>query len=180
MSMEIEAISEWLNNREIKHSLDKEENLIYFGAGGAVQTAHYIRVVENGEFFIYQIQLVQDNGYLNVDKEHKSLLPLLQYLMRENYIKKFGSWEYNYENGDIRFSIEIPFESDGYLTENQFNRICSLTFFDVDNIAQNILKILETGEMPIEEDILEIFSKKLKSLKQSLNQPTEDDEEDGI
>lgn len=147
MAFRLEDISRWLDEDNTKHQYIKEKELIVFGAEGHVQTGHFIRSKEDGELLDYQVQLRVNDENLTVPQDHKHILVLLKYLLRQNYITKFGCWEYDYTDGDIRFLVEIPFE-DATMTQKQFKRITSLMFGNVDTMMGNILKILQNGEMP--------------------------------
>ncbi len=152
MKTGLKTISRWLDEDKTNHHMDEEKNLIVFGATGDVQTGHFIRLREDGDLFVYQIQMrEEDNSNKQIPANHKHILELLKYLLRENYNTKFGCWEYDYNDGDIRYSIEIPLE-DAEMTQKQFERITSLAYRNVDTMMSNINKLLETGEIPENDD----------------------------
>ncbi len=142
MGMSLETISKWLDEDDTKHHHDQEKEVIIFGAKGDVQTIHFIRLREEGELFDYQVQIRVDDENLVVPSDHTNINKLLQYLLHKNYVTKFGCWEYDYTDGDIRFSVEIPLE-DGSLTQKQFNRITSMMYTNVDTMCKEILDLLE-------------------------------------
>lgn len=174
MAMNLKTISEWLDEEETRHQLIEEKDLIVFGAQGDVQTSHWIRLKEDGDMFNYQIQLRKgdENYMVPNDVSDDKLLVLLKYLMYENYTTKFGCWEYDHTDGDIRFAIEIPLE-DGELTKKQFERIFSLSVGNVDTMMAKIETVLETGEFPEEED----SSDKLMALLERLKDSIDDEDE---
>lgn len=160
MAMDLKIISNWLKEDDTKHHLDEDEGLIVFGAQADVQAAHFIRLRESGELFVYQVQIRKDDENFVVSQDHQHINVFLKYLLHENYTTKFGCWEYDYTDGDIRYSVEIPLE-DGEITQKQFKRIISMMFSNVDTMASNILKVLETGEMPDKESGEEMLKKLL-------------------
>lgn len=164
MAMNLQTISRWLDEEDTNHHYDEEKGLIVFGAKGDVQTSHWIRLKEDGEMFSYQVQLRVGDENFSVPKGHKNELVLLQYLLHENYTTKFGCWEYDYTDGDIRFSVEIPLE-DSELTKKQFERINSLTRGNVDTVMGKIESVLETGEIPDDSESTDDLLKKLLLLK---------------
>lgn len=195
MAMDLQTISGWLDEDGVNHQVIEDKDLIVFGAKGDVQTSHWIRLKEDGEMFSYQVQLRVDDDNYAVPTGHKNELILLRYFLHENYTTKFGCWEYDYNDGDIRFSVEIPLE-DGKITQNQFKRICSLTFGNVDTMMSKVQDILETGEIPEDDDSSEDLLRKLlergggdlagllgddsNSSKSSKSSKTDFDDDDGI
>lgn len=162
MAESLSRISQWLNEDDTKHHFDKEKGLIAFGTKGDVQTGHFIRIKEEGKMFTWQVQLQVDDGNFSVPEDHKHILVLLKYLLHENYTTKFGCWEYDSEDGDIRYAVEIPLE-DAKMTQEQFKRICSLMFSNVDTMMNKVLQICETGEVPKEEDRMAKLAEQLKA-----------------
>lgn len=189
MAFTLEAVSQWLNEENIKHSLDTEREVISFTIAGNVRTEHFIRAIEDGELFHYSIQILDDKlSYLTIVKDHPHIVTVLQYILMQNYKIKFGVWEYNYNDGDIRFCIEVPLE-DAQMTQKQFKRIFSMAYDSADTMARNIVKILENGKFP-EDDSSEDLMRKLlllKALMEGKNGSSEDsgsksnsDDDDGI
>ncbi len=164
MSTNLKTISKWLDERELKHSYDKEREVITFGIKDNVQTYHFIRLLEDGDMFSYQIQLIDDNMMVQIPQNHQYIDTILKYLLKKNHSIKFGCWEYNFEDGDIRYAIEIPLE-DADMTERQFERVLTLSINDVDLMFKGVLDILKTGEMPEEKDESFEMLKKLALLE---------------
>ena len=152
MAITLNEISRWLEEDDTKHQVKEEKDLIVFGAQGDVKTAHFIKLRENGDMFKYEIQMLdEEQNMFKVDKNHQYIQTILEYLLYENYNTKFGCWEYDYNDGDLKYTIEIPLE-DATMTQKQLKRISSLAFGDVDTMFNNITKILKTGEMPEDDD----------------------------
>lgn len=160
MAMDLSTISKWLDDDNTKHELREDKDLIVFGAEANIQTGHFIRLIENGEMFNYQVQIRANDKNLAVPYDHPHIDVLLKYLLHKNYTTKFGSWEYDYTDGDLRFSVEIPLE-DGEITQKQFKRISFLMFRNVDTMGKEILAILETGELPEDDTSSDDLLKKL-------------------
>ncbi len=78
---------------------------------------HYaIYLRENGEL----IQFNNSIGSSDIGGVEKSVL--LEALLHNNAETKFGTWEYDKEQDEIEYTVEIPLE-DNTLTEKQFKRI---------------------------------------------------------
>lgn len=111
------------------------------------------------------------------DHEHSGIvLPHLLYL---NYKTKFGTWEYDPIDGEIRLAVEIPLE-DALMTESQFKRIFEFVVTNVDTYYNEINKILETGELPKDDNDIEdlLMQMLLKVIKDKKTDSSND--EDGI
>ena len=178
MSVTLEQIAKYLNNAELKYQHDEEKELIFLASGdeGSVYT-HFIRAKEDGDIFEWQMQILDDTRDIIDIKDHKHTGKVLSHLLFLNYKTKFGTWEFNPKDGDIRLAVEIPLE-DALITEKQFNRIMSLMLVDAAKHADEILHILKTGESPkdnSEAEILAMFEELLEQLKD-----TSFDDNDGI
>lgn len=84
------------------------------------KNSYIIYLQENGEMFQINngIGTISDLGY-PADQVRASLL-------NHNSETKFGTWEVDAEDGQIKHTVEIPLE-DNTLTEKQFKRIIGLS-----------------------------------------------------
>jgi len=106
MAVTLKEISEWLKNDDTKHKPNEEKDLIYFGAHGDVQTAHFIKLIEDGNIFQYEIQMMdEEQNMFEIDKNHQYIQTILEYLLYKNYNTKFGCWEYDYTDGDLKYGV---------------------------------------------------------------------------
>jgi len=176
MAVTLEEISEWLEQQEYNFGLE-EDKIVLITSGEDSQSLHRIRAKDDGRIFEWNMVIVDETTALKV-KEHKHLQTLLVYLLQMNYTTKFGTWEYDPTDGEIAFNIEIPLE-DAVMTFKQFERICSMTM-NTETQTNNIKKILETGEMPKddEDERLAILEELLaKLMTQAAEEETAADEE---
>ena len=156
MAVTLQEISGWLDNIGIKHKLDEEK--IFFGAGDEENTqGYFIRAQENGDIFDAQMQILDENrDFVSLEgQEHAA--KVLEHILYLNYTTKFGTWEYDPRDGDIRLAVEIPLE-DATMTEKQFNRICGLLIKEGTNAAKDIKQILKTGEIPKKDDETDVVA----------------------
>ena len=176
MAVTLKEISGWLDQLELKYDL-KDDKIIFFSGDESSTQMHVIKAREEGSIFEWSMGIVNDeqDGVFKV-KEHKHLSTLLAYLLQVNYQTKFGTWEYDPKDGEITLNVEIPLE-DAKMTFKQFKRICSLTL-DTDEYTDNIKKILETGEMPKNEE--DEMMQMLKALLVMAEKELEAETEDGI
>ena len=119
------------------------------------------------------------SGMFDVSMDHEHIQLLLPQLLYANYQTKFGTWEYDPSDGDIRFAIEIPLE-DAHMTQKQFRRIMSGVSTALK--AQKKFKtIIKTGEVPEDDsdEAAEMLKKLMAMLKESKTGKSSDDE-DGI
>ena len=81
--------------------------------------SYVIYLRENGEL----IQFISGMGSSNIGGVSKS--NLLEALLHHNSETKFGAWDYDKNDDQINYTVEIPLE-DNTLTEKQFKRIVKI------------------------------------------------------
>jgi len=151
MAMSIKEISAVLDEIDFNHKLDEEDDLIYSAGGNSENTlAFFIRARENGELFDMLARLLDDNRDQIDAKGSAHTNVLMSYLLLRNYQTKFGTWEFDSEDGTISFAVEIPLE-DNNLTKKQLKRIVNL-MMSAGEEAGNIKHILAHGKLPLEGD----------------------------
>ena len=179
MAVQLEEIAGFLDNAELKYKHDEEKELILLISSDEDSTySHFIRAKEDGDIFEWQMQILDDNMEALDIKDHKYVGKVLSHLLFLNYKTKFGTWEFNPNNGDIRLTVEIPLE-DALMTEKQFKRIMSLMFSDADEHADQISHILKTGEIPEENSDAKILAM-LDQMLAQIQESETDDDNDGI
>lgn len=181
MAVTLEEIKGWLDAKELNYKeAEQHDSAVHLafsndGFDGYVK----IELEEDGELIqVYCNEWVADDELLKV-KDHKYQLLVLQYLLDKNYREKFGTWELDPTDGEVRFAVEIPLE-DNTLTEKQFNRIMYRAF-NTQEEFEVIHKILETGEIPEDEEAG--TSALLAELMQQLEEKIKEggsNEDDGI
>ena len=165
MAMTLQEVSDKLTNIGFNHSYEKEDEMIISrGTSSGETLALFIRLNEDGEFFDMSSRLLDGDDFLQT-KGTKYLQALMAYLLQRNYDTKFGTWEYDSEDGTISFAVEIPLE-DNILTEKQLQRITGIMIGAGDE-AKNIKHILEHGSLPLDGDAA---AKKIAELEAMLAQ----------
>ena len=152
MAVTLDEISTWLDLLETKHSVQEEKNKIFFGfTYEDFKTAHFVKADEDGELFSWTVKIdLGGDDFLRLNnQEHKALA--FVYMLDLNYGTKFGTWEYYPKTGSLRIRIEIPLE-DAKMTEKQFKRIYGYVENNVADGIRGLIKVLETGELPVEND----------------------------
>ncbi len=179
MAVTLEQIGGYLNNADLKYKHDEEKELILLISSDENSTySHFIRAKEDGDIFEWQMQILDDTmKQLNI-KDHKYAGKVLSHLLFLNYKTKFGTWEFNPKDGDIRLAVEIPLE-DALMTEKQFKRIMSLMLGDADKHADQISHILKTGEIPEDSSATEALAW-LDEMLAQIEESETDDDNDGI
>lgn len=156
MAVTLQEVSNWLDNQNLKHEVIEEKSMIMTSMTGKNHTIGIkIELAEDGEMFqMYSNILIDDELNILKIKDHENSSLVFQHILKINYDEKFGTWEYDSTDGEVRFAVEFPLE-DASMTEKQFLRV----FGHVANSDEKfgvILDILETGEIP-EEDTKEMF-----------------------
>lgn len=183
MAVTLEQIVGYLKNADFKHHHDIENEVVVLITGDEDSTyAHFIRARDDGKIFEWQMEIIDENKKPLKIKGHKYISQVLSHLLFLNYETKFGTWEYNPQDGGIHLTVEIPLE-DALMTEKQFNRIKGYMVNDGDDHVDEILHILETGEVPKDEtaDIIAQLEARLAELEAKKKEFLgEDSDEDGI
>jgi len=143
MGATLEQIAGFLDNKEWKYRLDREESRILTGVYG-----------ENIEDFLIVIELDEDGEFFEIFaprvlagvKDHPHKTAILQTMLCISWETKMLQWEYDPSDGEIRAIIEFPLE-DAILTERQFYRCLHSLVQLVDELALPRLQaVMETGE----------------------------------
>ena len=179
MAITLEEIGVYLKAKEFNFQLDTEKEVIISGmSDGTEKGALLIRCKEDGEMFSLEMEpLNDDNSPWDIPKDHQYAHLILPQLLYANYNTKFGTWEYDPTDGDIKYTIEIPVQ-DGTITQKQFERILS----GVDTAFEYQAKfkhIYNTGTMPPEEDASAELQKMLEQMLTQIK-ASKKDEGDGI
>jgi hypothetical protein len=149
MSTNLLEIAQYLDNRNWRYHLEKENSRIITGVKA-----------DNVEDFLIVISLKEDGEYLEVAapqllkvKDHVYKGVLFQTMLAISWQVKMLRWEYDPTDGEIRASIAFPLE-DAPLTEKQFNRVLSGLIDLIDRVSMPRLKaVLATGNDPGEREI---------------------------
>lgn len=178
MAVTLEQIGGFLDSMKLKYNHGKDGSVIVLFSGDDDSIySHFIRVKDEGVIFEWQMQIVTDDKENLRIKEHKYLSKVLAHLLFLNYQTKFGTWEFDPSDGDIRLAIEIPLE-DATMTEKQFNRIASYMLRNGASHAEDIMYILKNGEAP-ESDEAEMIAT-LEAMLAKLKGTSSSDTSDGI
>lgn len=166
MAVTLTEISGWLDIEELKHDLNDER--IMFAAGDEDNTqGYFIRAKEDGKYFNATMQIMDENQNFVSLKDQQYAGKVLEFILLKNYETKFGTWEYDPADGDVRLSVEIPL-LDATMTQNQFSHIIKMMITTGTNTSKQIKEILKTGEIPVdttEADMLAMLEKMLAMLK---------------
>jgi len=179
MAIKLDQIKSFLDAREIKYFDAPKHNASVHLVYGDDDFTGYVKIEleEDGELIQFYCNEIIEDEPLKV-KDHKYQLVVLQYLLDKNYKEKFGTWELDPKDGEVRFAVEIPLE-DNTLTEKQFDRILRRTLGTQENFEE-IHQILKTGELP--EDDLEKLAlmAKLIEMQRKLEALEGKGDDDGI
>ena len=148
MAITLEEVATRLKEKEVKFHHDTEKGLILFAAGNEETTqSNFIRTPEDGSLFKWQMQILDSEKDKITIKDHPHASVAITHMLSLNYGTKFGTWEYDPSDGDIRLAIEIPLE-DAVMTDKQFSRVFGYMIDDGQDGADDIRHILKTGEVP--------------------------------
>jgi hypothetical protein len=180
MAVTLEEIAGWLDTMGIEYL--QGEDKILFGANNEDETnqrGYFIRAKEDGDIFEAQMQLMDEKLNNITIKDHEHLSKVLEYILYLNYNTKFGTWEFDPSDGDIRLAVEIPLE-DAKMTEKQFARVMSLLMRDGGEAAAEVREILKTGEIPKKDDAAAEMLAKLEALLAAMKEDSSSSDEEGI
>lgn len=179
MAVNLEQVGEWLEAIGIRFDHSTEDEVIVFFHGDDETTqAHYIRTIEDGDVFQWHMNILDDDNDAILIKDHKYSSKVLSHMLYMNYQTKFGTWEYDPNDGEIRLSVEIPLE-DALMTEKQFMRIVGFMIKDGQNGADAIRHILLTGKVK-EDDSDAALLALMAALSKDMDDKGADSSEDGL
>jgi hypothetical protein len=163
MAVTLKEIKGWLDSKGLSYfDAEQHDSAVHLHmSSGDFKGYMKIELEEDGKLIQFYYNQIIEDATLKV-KDHKHQLLVLQYLLDRNYQTKFGTWELDPEDGEIRFAVEIPLE-DATMTTSQFNKI----FDRVVNTNENFVainKIMETGEYPSEDSIDDMFASMMASM----------------
>ena len=167
MAVTLDEIEEFIKVEDLKYQYDKERKVILLVSGDKESVfAHYLRAKDDGKIFTWQMQILDDNKNNVSIKNHQYVSEVLSHVLYLNYQTKFGTWEYDPSDGDIRLAVELPLE-DATMTQAQFHRIVGYMMGNGSDAADDIMHILKTGKAPkdSDDDIIEKLEAMLAMLK---------------
>ncbi len=182
MAIELSQVTDWLDSKGLRYKQAEQHPAAVHLMFGDDDFDGYVKIEleEDGELIQFYCNQIVDSAPLRV-KDHEHELHVLKHLLDLNYQEKFGTWEVDPSDGEVRFAVEIPLE-DNTLTEKQFMRMLGRTLKTQENFEQ-INQILETGELPGgDESEAELLMKLLKMLEEAKAKSGKADkaDEDGI
>ena len=181
MAVTLEQIAGYLKELELKFTHDEEdERIVLFSGTEDSPYAHFIRTREDGGIFEWNMQILDENKDTLKIKDKKYAGKVLEHLLYLNYQTKFGTWEFDPSDGEVRLAVEIPLE-DALMTVKQFTRIASL-MMDISSDVDDIMKILNTGELPKDDNEAEMIAKleAMLAMLKSDDSSGSSDDSDGI
>ena len=149
MAVTLDEIENFIKNEGLKYDR-KDDEIVLISSDDESTYYHRIKLQENGNIFKWQMNPVDGDDALKI-KDHKYQKEVLMHLLNLNYITKFGTWEYDPDDGETRLVVEIPLE-DAKMTQKQFHRISGYMFIDGDRYTDQILEILKTGKFKNSSD----------------------------
>jgi len=170
MAVKLEEIVEYLENMNynFKHKIKEDDEYIRFNTSDDDSShAHFIRARDDGSIFEWKMLILNEDKIFKI-KNHKHSGLVRIHLLYLNYKTKFGTWEMDPNDGEIRLMVEIPLE-DALMTENQFKRIKGFMVRDGDSHADEIHTILETGKLPYDNEEEDEVIVKVEAMLAKLN-----------
>ncbi len=185
MGFTLDEVEKWLGELGMNFTRDRDNNddKIVFGMSDKESKGMaFLRARENGDIFCLEFEPIDDNNKpLDVEQSHQHINVLLMQMLYQNYITKFGTWEYDPNDGDIRFVVEIPLE-DAKMTKNQFRRVLSI-LGDALEFIPKMKHILATGEVPedeVGEDLMRAMFREFLDFMKSKKSGGSGDDKEGI
>lgn len=155
MAVSLEQVCEYLEKLEFKFSQEDKGVVITGISRDNISAMLFIRTKEDGGLLTMQMEPINEDKseHFNIPSDSEHINLILPQLLKANYETKFGTWEYDPRDGDLRFAIEIPFE-DAVMTYNQFHRIMGM-FFTALDAQKNIMHTFKTGEVLEDDGMME-------------------------
>ncbi len=158
MAVTLEQIVEFIKVEDVIYDYNEEKKRILLISGDEDSTyTHYIRAKDDGAVFEWQMQILDEDDDNVEIKDHEHAGKVLSHMLYLNYQTKFGTWEFDPSDGDIRLAVEIPLE-DAIMTQKQFHRILGYMMVNGSSAADEIMSILKTGEVPKDDSDAEMIA----------------------
>ena len=155
MATTLQEVSQFLNNQDVQHEQDPDQNLIitayntetYQDDEGRNKLGMLIRLEENGEF----IKIFAPQCYSCPDEANRAAVT--QALLMISWKTKMVQFEFDASDGEIRAIVEFPLE-DALLTERQLMRAIGALVQIIDKFHPVIQLALTDGiiEFPENEE----------------------------
>jgi len=146
MATTVEQIVGFLEQLEIKFSRRDDGTLVIISGNDTDTQASFVRLKEDGEMFSLETNIYDSESdmiKLAADSPHK--LAIFEYILMRNFTLKFGCWEVDSGDGEIRFTVEFPLE-DSQLTLKQFTRIVSIVMGkQAGEMFTELRRVINTG-----------------------------------
>ena len=162
MAITLTQLEQYLDRLELKYTT-REDGTIVLLSGSDTQTqGTFLKLKEDGEMFSMETNLYDANNdmiKIPADSPHK--LAIFEYILDKNFTLKFGCWEIDSNDGEIKFTVEFPIE-DSNVTEKQFLRIMSIVMgTSANEMFSEVRRVIKTGSAQLspEDEIAELRRK---------------------
>ncbi len=146
MATSVEQISGFMDELKIKYTRRDDGTLVMISGDSEDTQASFVRLKEDGEMFSMETNIYDTNSdmiKIAADSPHK--LAIYEYILVRNYTLKFGCWEVDTSDGEIRFTVEFPLE-DAILTLKQFTRIITIVIGkQAGEMFSELRRVIDTG-----------------------------------
>lgn len=185
MALTMEQLQKLLDGENYQYLLDPKRPAVMLGVKGINGSYQcFLSIDLDGRFL--QFRLVQ---YANCPVGHPRLPQVLQTLAELNYMKRLIKFAWDSKDGEITAYADIWLETDGTLTQLQFNSNLQNYLSATDQAYRRIRQTIDTGKDPGEADTAQQVeeaieeggasaSPKLKELLKKLRGKSDDEVKD--
>jgi hypothetical protein len=166
MGVNLEDIKNWLTQKNKEYKVNSDGVISFFDGNNYSVLQYNIFSVDDGNIFEMQMYFLDKKLENFAIKYQEHTAKVLQHILYLNYKTKFGTWEYNPHNGEIRLEVEVPL-ADAIITKNQFDMIYNYMIHQGLSHVEEIKFILEHGRLNKEQTNEELLAF-LEMLKKEL------------
>ena len=143
MAVGMVKITNWVEDLGLKYTMQDSprERVVILYRDDDVTMGLFIGLKEDGDILEMEMNIYDENkDMIKFPQGHSRLHELHAFLLNRNYEMKFGCWEWDERDGEIKLTVTAVLE-DAEMTKNQFLRMLSMPMQTAKDDAKAILKM---------------------------------------
>ena len=146
MATTVDQMIEFVEALKIKYTRRDDGTIVMISGDDNDTQASFIRLKEDGEMFSMETNIYdKESSMIKIASDSPHKLAIYEYILMRNFTLKFGCWEVDTGDGEIRFTVEFPLE-DASLTLKQFTRVISIVMGkQAGEMFSELRRVINTG-----------------------------------
>jgi len=172
MATSVKELEGFLKNLDLKYTTKENGSIVVLSGTDEATQGTFIKQKEDGEMFSLETNIYDKNDkMIKIASDNPHKMAIYEYILNKSFTLKFGSWEVDSDDGEIKFAVEFPIE-DATLTQKQFNRIISIVIGkNATEMFAEVRRVISTGsEKASTSDEIAELQRKIDALKNANTQ----------